>query len=431
MANWKKILNETHTDAHPAPTNRDTRNQIAGTYNAIIGTDTDLALGATEHIAAINVTDGVITSMSKQTLSLSDLGGAALASPTFTGTPIAPTAATSANSTQIATTAFVKAQNYATGDGDITSVVAGSGMTDGGTSGALTLNVVGGTGITANADDIAITAGGVDTTQLANDSVTEDKLANALLAEIDANTLKETNVTQTSVSGNAGTVTTNANMTGHVTSVGNATSLGSFTVAQLSSALSNASISGNNTGDQTTVSGNAGTVTNGVYTTSTIAVNKGGTGATANTGTAGSNVLSVSPALTGTASAENLTVSGDLTVSGTTITTNTETLNIADNTLVLNSDNASTSVDAGIVVQLGSGSANNANLWFDVTASSADTTGRWVVGSTDDANATIGGYVADVMQVRIDNAAINTSSTEVPVGHMQYHSGDLYVRVED
>ena len=40
--------------------------------------------------------------------------------------------------------------------GDITSVVAGAGLTGGATSGAATLNVVGGTGITANADDIAI-----------------------------------------------------------------------------------------------------------------------------------------------------------------------------------------------------------------------------------------------------------------------------------
>ena len=40
--------------------------------------------------------------------------------------------------------------------GDITSVVAGTGMTGGATSGAATLNVIAGTGITVNADDIAI-----------------------------------------------------------------------------------------------------------------------------------------------------------------------------------------------------------------------------------------------------------------------------------
>jgi hypothetical protein len=43
------------------------------------------------------------------------------------------------------------------GGGDITSVVAGAGLTGGATSGAATVNVIGGDGITANADEIEVT----------------------------------------------------------------------------------------------------------------------------------------------------------------------------------------------------------------------------------------------------------------------------------
>jgi len=99
------------------------------------------------------------------------------------------------------------------GGGDLTSIVAGTGLTGSSlTSGDATLNVIGGTGITANANDIALTNGliadgsnitsvgtigtgvwqgtTIKTAYIGDDQVTEDKLANTLLAEIDANTAK-------------------------------------------------------------------------------------------------------------------------------------------------------------------------------------------------------------------------------------------------
>jgi len=53
-----------------------------------------------------------------------------------------------------------------------------------------------------------------------------------------------TNITGTAAGLTAGNVTTNANLTGHVTSVGNATVLGSFTFAELNTAVSDENVAG-------------------------------------------------------------------------------------------------------------------------------------------------------------------------------------------
>lgn len=58
--------------------------------------------------------------------------------------------------------------------------------------------------------------------------------------------LNVTNPITGSVTGNAGTVTTNANLTGAITSVGNAASLGSFSSANLATALTDETGSGGN-----------------------------------------------------------------------------------------------------------------------------------------------------------------------------------------
>ena len=82
--------------------------------------------------------------------------------------------------------------NLSSSTGDITGVTAGSGLTGGGNSGAVTLNVGAGTGITVNADDVQISDGGVGSTQLANNAVTLAKMAtmatNSFLGRDTANT---------------------------------------------------------------------------------------------------------------------------------------------------------------------------------------------------------------------------------------------------
>ena len=57
------------------------------------------------------------------------------------------------------------------GSGDITAVVAGTGLTGGATSGSATVNVIGGDGITANANDVAITAAQTTITSVYNASL--------------------------------------------------------------------------------------------------------------------------------------------------------------------------------------------------------------------------------------------------------------------
>src|SRR6478752_6822367 len=97
----------------------------SGTDGQVLTADAASPTGLKWAAASGAVADATISSKGIVQLS-GDLGGtaasptvpgltlkASLASPAFTGTPTAPTAATATNTTQIATTAFVKAQGYA------------------------------------------------------------------------------------------------------------------------------------------------------------------------------------------------------------------------------------------------------------------------------------------------------------------------------
>ena len=101
--------------------------------------------------------------------------------------------------------------------------------------------------------------------------------------------------------------------------------------------------------------------------TGTVAVANGGTGVTTSTGT-GSVVLSASPTFTGTISAASLTLSGDLTINGTTTTVNSTTLTVDDKNIELGSVTTPTNATAdggGITLK---GATDKTFNWVSATA---------------------------------------------------------------
>ena len=139
-----------------------------------------------------------------------------------------------------------------------------------------------------------------------------------------------------------------------------------------------------------------------------------------------------SPAFTGTVGAEAITttgaliVGGDLTVSGTTTTVNTETIDLVDNFINLNSNASGTpSQDAGISVDRGTSA--DANLFWD------EGVDRWSLSLAnlggDDTASTPDAYISAVY-----------TSTSAPTGdptyggtsghgnmHVKTDTGDVYI----
>lgn len=147
--------------------------------------------------------------------------------------------------------------------GDISGVSAGAGLSGGGTGGAvaLAIDISEFSDVTpVNGDKLLTLDSDGSTEQLttiaslatlfagSNLTATNSVIAVDTAAIADGGTALATAdqihtfVTGASTTGNAATVTTNANLSGHVTSVGNVASLGSFTLAQLNTAISDGTV---------------------------------------------------------------------------------------------------------------------------------------------------------------------------------------------
>ena len=185
--------------------------------------------------------------------------------------------------------------------------------------------------------------------------------------------LTVTNPIVGSITGNAASVTTNANLTGVVTSVGNVTSIASGTITN--SMLANTAVenlSGTKTGDQTNITGNAGTATKLATTKLINGVAFDGSSdititAVADAGTLSGTILNptiVNSSLTSVGTLSNLTVTNPITgsVTGNAATATTATTAGTASTVTTNANLTGVVTSLGNVTSIASGTITNSML---------------------------------------------------------------------
>lgn len=202
--------------------------------------------------------------------------------------------------------------------GDISEVIAGSGLTGGGASGSVTLNIGQGDGITVSSASIAVNA-----------EPSQFSFASGVLTistgAIGADELTNTGVTAGSYGDSSNYPTFTVDADGRITAASSVAISTSFNIA------GDTGTDTVNTGETLTFSGTTGEIV-------TTVTNNEVTIGLPNDVTIGNNLV----------------VSGNLTVSGTVTTINTETVNLADNIITLNSNaTGSATQNGGIEINRG------------------------------------------------------------------------------
>jgi len=303
-------------------------------------------------------------------------------------------------------------QTLSTTTGDITGVTAGTGLTGGGSSGSVTLNVIGGDGITANANDIAITAAQTTITSVLNTSLalgrdadnqikfgTDDQIIFRVGAgdnvifkasgEIEASSLD--------ISGNAdvdGTLEADAITV-------NGTALDEFiqdTVGAMFSSNTETRIAATyQDGDGTIdlvvddmTANDNDDVSNANLLTRLAALES-------TSGAANENIV------IGTDSGDTVVITGNLQVAGTTTTVDSTTVTIGDHNIVLDADNSTSAVVDGAGITLEGGSGN------DVTWMWSASNGRMELK----AGSSLGRMAADTFFGNLSGAATSATTATV------------------
>lgn len=432
MASWKKVLTEVDKSSSGVANNETglvTGDQVfdyitAQNFGTGSGDITDVTAGDGITGGASTGNATVAVDPDGVTIELSASDG--------TGKVRAKTAAIADGGTGLATADQIydhvttRINGLTSNDGTVTSVTAGAGLTQTGTNTVdPTLNVVGGDGITANADEIEVAVDGVTIELSASDGTGTVRAKTAAIANggtglATADQIYDHVTTRINgLTSNAGTVT---GVTGgtNITSDGDSTSPTLDLDANL---VDIASVSADHiAAGQTDTDGNDLTF-NGGQGTGT------GTGGdiffkvAAKAGASASTVNALATALTisapTTAGGDSVvTIAGDLVVNGATSSVDVQTLTVEDKTILV-ADGAGSGSNAdgsGIIVDTTSTTANRAHLLWDNT--SLGVTG-WEL-KQDGAPATNPAMGIAVMNKTATSGA--PTASDMPTGAMTYVS---------